>query len=186
MQSAIDNALWDIMGKAAGLPIYDLHGGKENSNNVPITDTLRMDTPENMVHRLNYWRERGYRRHSIKLGGGVDSDIARIRLLAELRREDEEFIFDANGGWSPWEAIRILNATSELEYWIEQPCATYDECVLVQSKTRQAISLDESMVEVRDVVRAISDKIVNVVNIKTARADGITRARIWDIGKVRS
>lgn len=176
-KALVDYALWDIMGKAAGLPIYELLGGKEESNPVPLVSTNMIDSPENMIKRLNYWRERGYRRHSIKLGAGVDSDIARLRALAPLRQEGEEFIFDANGGWSPWEAIRVLKATSDLEYWIEQPCATYDECATVRSQTGQAMSLDECMVEMRDVVRAIHDKTIDFLNLKIARVGGLTRAR---------
>jgi L-alanine-DL-glutamate epimerase-like enolase superfamily enzyme len=176
-KALIDYALWDILGKSVGLPIYELLGGKDESNPVPLISAHMIDTPDNMVKRLEFWRERGYRRHSIKLGSSVDSDTARIRRLAKLRREDEEFIFDANGGWTPWEAVRVLNATSDLEYWIEQPCYTYDECLSVRSKTRQAMSLDECMVDLRDIVRAINDKCIDVLNMKIGRVGGLTRAR---------
>jgi L-alanine-DL-glutamate epimerase-like enolase superfamily enzyme len=175
-KAAIDFAIWDVFGKASKLPIYALLGGKE-TNPLPLVSSVQVGSPEAMHRDLDYWRGRGYRRHSIKLGDGVDSDIARTRYIAGLRRADEEFLFDVNGGWSPWEAIRILNATSDLEYWIEQPCLTYEECAAVRSKTRQAMSLDECIVETRDLVRAINDKTIDVLNIKLARVGGLTRAR---------
>lgn len=176
-KAAIDYALWDIMGKAASLPVYDLLGGKYQDNPVPLISTNQIDSPQNMLTSLNYWREKGYTRHSIKLGGGVDADIALLKAIAPERKEGEEFIFDVNGGWMPWEAIRVLNATRDVEYWIEQPCITYEECATVRSQTGQAMSLDECIFEVRDVVRAIQDKTIDFLNIKIARVGGLTRAR---------
>jgi L-alanine-DL-glutamate epimerase-like enolase superfamily enzyme len=176
-KAAIDFACWDILGKATGRPVCELLGGKFDDNPVPLVSTQMIDTPDNMERNLQYWRERGYRRHSIKLGGGVDSDIERLQRLAKLRGSGEEFIFDANGGWSPWEAIRVLNATADLEYWIEQPCVTYDQCKAVKRSTRQAMSLDECIFEMRDLLRAINDETISVLNIKVARLGGLTRAR---------
>jgi L-alanine-DL-glutamate epimerase-like enolase superfamily enzyme len=176
-KAVLDYAFWDILGKAVGLPVYELLGGREESNPVPLLAAHSVDTPDNMVRLLERWRELGYRRHSIKLGTEVDEDIARIRRMAPLRREGEEFTFDANGGWGPWQAIRVLNATSEFDYWVEQPCRTYEECLSVRSKVRQAMCLDECMVELRDVSRAVHDKSLDIINLKIARVGGITRAR---------
>lgn len=177
-KAAVDYALWDILGKVTGFPIYELLGGKEVSNPVPLVSSVHIDSPDAMLRNIEDWRARGYRRHSIKVGQNVDKDIARIRHLAGERREDEVFIFDANGGWSPWEAVRVMNAVSNVDAWFEQPCINYDQCLTVRSQTRQALSLDECMVEPRDVVRAINDRCCEVVNIKLARVGGITRARL--------
>lgn len=176
-KALLDYAFWDILGKAVRLPVYELLGGREDSNPVPLIATQRVDTLDNMLRLLETWRELGYRRQSIKLGTGVDQDIARIRRIAPLRRADEEFTFDANGGWAPWEAIRVMNATSDLDYFIEQPCYTYDECLSVRSKVRQAMCLDECMEDLQDVLRAIHDKMLDILNLKIARVGGITRAR---------
>jgi cis-L-3-hydroxyproline dehydratase len=114
---------------------------------------------------------------SVKVGQSVDSDIARIRHLATNRQADEELIYDANGGWAPWEAVRVLNAVADTDAWFEQPCLTYEECLSVRQHTSQPLSLDECMAEYRDVVRAINDRSCEVVNIKIARVGGLTRAR---------
>jgi L-alanine-DL-glutamate epimerase-like enolase superfamily enzyme len=176
-KAIIDYACWDVLGKAAGLPIFELLGGKDEANPVPLLAAHMVDTPDNMVRRLEGWRELGYRRHSIKLGSEVGEDIERIRHIAGLRRANEEFTFDANGGWGPWEAVRILNATSDLDFWIEQPCYTYEECLSVRSKTRQGMCLDECMIDIRDIIRAIGDKTLDILNMKIARVGGITRAK---------
>jgi L-alanine-DL-glutamate epimerase-like enolase superfamily enzyme len=131
-----------------------------------------------MADNVAYWRSQGYRRHSIKVGtNDVDKDIARVRLMTEIRQPDETIDFDANGGWAPWEAIRVMNGTKDTDAWFEQPCLTYDECRLVRSQTEQVLSLDECITGVQDVVRAINDRACDVINIKLARVGGITNAR---------
>lgn len=175
-KAGIDYALWDIAGKAAGQPIHTLLGGAE-TREVPMISSIHVDTPENMANDVERWRNLGYRRHSIKVGESVDGDIARIRHLTEFRQPDEIFDYDANGGWNPWEAIQVLNAVRDTDAWFEQPCLTYEECLTVRQQTSQALSLDECITGVREVVRAISDRSCDAVNIKLARVGGITRAR---------
>jgi L-alanine-DL-glutamate epimerase-like enolase superfamily enzyme len=70
-----------------------------------------------------------------------------------------------------------MNATSDTDAWFEQPCLTYEECLSVRRQTTQALSLDECMVELKDVVRALNDRSCEVINVKLARVGGVTRAR---------
>lgn len=175
-KAGIDYAIWDVIGKAAGMPIYELLGGKED-HAVATSASLHLDSTDAMLGKLDYWRKRGVSRFSIKMGRSLADDIEAVRAFSEVRRDDELFIFDANGGWSPWEATRVINATSDLDVTFEQPCATYDECVDVRGRTQRPFCLDECMVEYRDFMRAISDKSCEIVNVKLARVGGITRAR---------
>lgn len=175
-KAGIDYAIWDIIGKAAGLPIYDMLGGKE-AHDVPTSASIHLGPIEKMIGKMEYWRARGAKRFSVKMGQGVNTDIEVVRAMSKLKRDDELFIFDANAGWSPWEAIRVMNATADLDTTFEMPCATYDEFLNVRSQTRQPICLDECLVEYRDFMRAINDKSCEIVNVKLARVGGITRAR---------
>ena len=142
-----------------------------------MISSIHVDSPENMASDVEHWRSLGYRRHSIKVGESVDGDIARVRHLTDCRQPDEIFDSDANGGWNPWEAIQVMNAVRNTDAWFEQPCLTYEECLTVRQRTSQALSLDERITGVREVVRAISDRSCDVINIKLARVGGITRAR---------
>ena len=175
-KAVIDYAVWDILGKTADLPIYELLGGKE-AHSVPTSASIHLDTLDNMLAKLAYWRNRGTKRFSIKMGQGVETDIETVRAFTSVRRAEELFIFDANGGWSPWEAIRVMNATADRDTTFEMPCTTYEEFLNVRSQTRQPISLDECMVEYRDFMRAVNDRSCEIVNVKLARVGGITRAR---------
>lgn len=175
-KAGIDYAIWDLAGKAAGVPISTLLGGAETES-VPLVSSIHVASPEAMASDVEYWRSFGYRRHSVKVGDDVDEDIARVKFLAGKREPDEVFDFDANGGWTPWEAVRVMNAARDLDAWFEQPSLTYEECLSVRSQTGQALSLDECMLEIRDVVQAVGDHACEVINVKLARVGGITKAR---------
>ncbi|MGX5831799.1 mandelate racemase/muconate lactonizing enzyme family protein [Mesorhizobium sp. 43Arga] len=175
-KAAVDFAIWDIMGKAAGRPIYELLGGKEN-NPVPRLASIHINTFDVMLEELEQKRKAGVKAFSLKVGNGVEQDIETVKRFTECRQPGEIFIFDANGGWSPYQAIRVMNAVGDLDTTFEQPCATYEQCLEVRSRTRQPISLDECMVELRDFVRSLSDKSCELVSIKLARVGGLTRAR---------
>lgn len=176
-KAGIDYALWDIVGRAAGRPIYAILGGKEEENTVPVSAAIHHGTPDAMVREMEIFRQRGAKRFSVKVGQGVETDIEVVRRFSDMRRSDEVMIFDANCGWSPWEAIRVMNATSDLDTTFEQPCATYEQCLIVRQQTRQPLCLDECLFELKDFVRAVSDRACQIVNIKIARVGGLTKAR---------
>ncbi|TCM74964.1 mandelate racemase/muconate lactonizing enzyme family protein [Rhizobium sp. BK068] len=175
-KAAVDFAIWDIMGKALSRPIYDLLGGKED-NPVPRMASVHLDSQSHMEAEIEQKRAAGFRNFSVKMGRGLEADVETIKSVTERKRAGELFIFDANGGWSPHEATRVMNAVSHLDTTFEQPCLTYEECLHVRTRTRQAISLDECMVELRDFVRALSDRGCELVSIKLARVGGLTKAR---------
>jgi L-alanine-DL-glutamate epimerase-like enolase superfamily enzyme len=176
VKAAIDYACWDILGKACGLPICELLGGRDPIP-APMISSVMIGEPAAMVEDMRRWSERGFRWHSCKVGVDVDGDIVRVRTLTANRRDGESIVFDANGGWLPYQAVTVMNAVDDLEAWFEQPCLTYEECLAVRRLTRQAMSLDEVIVGVPELARAIADGTCQFVNIKLNRVGGLTRAR---------
>ena len=73
---------------------------------------------------------RGHTHFQVKAGRGsnLDLDMARIRRAEECIRPCETLVVDANKAWKTHEALRILRATEDIDYYIEQPCLTYEEC----------------------------------------------------------
>jgi L-alanine-DL-glutamate epimerase-like enolase superfamily enzyme len=84
-KSPIDMACWDIAGQAAGLPIADLMGGGSRTPR-PIASSVGAKTVEETREVMDRYRARGYIAHSVKIGGDVARDIARIRDVEEIRR----------------------------------------------------------------------------------------------------
>jgi L-alanine-DL-glutamate epimerase-like enolase superfamily enzyme len=175
-KAGIDYALWDIIGKACNLPVYELLGGKED-HNVPLSYAIHVNPLEVMLADLDKKRLQGVTRFSVKVGNDYETDVSIVRAFASKRLPHETFIYDANTGWAPMDAIRVMNTVSDVDACFEQPCMSYDQCMNVRSQTRQALCLDECLVDLKDFARAFTDRSCEIVNIKLARVGGITKAR---------
>lgn len=175
-KSPFDIACWDLLGRATGMPVVELLGGRCEPP-PPIVSSVPTDTPEGMLAGIDDYRARGYRAHSAKIGADVNADIERIRHILENKRADELIVFDVNRAWTPMEAIQVMNAVRDLPAIFEQPCETLDQCAAVRARTTNPISIDERLETLDDLRRIIDDGIAEIANIKVGRVGGLTRAR---------
>jgi L-alanine-DL-glutamate epimerase-like enolase superfamily enzyme len=176
-KSAIDMACWDLLGKRAGLPLAELLGGRYGSS-VELYRSIAQDAPIRMAAHARGYAVEGYRRLQVKVGLDPDEDIERIESVRAALSPDVVLFADANGGWSTHQARRFLRATRHLDYYMEQPCATYDECRALRSDCDRPLVLDESITDLAALVRAHADRTADAVTIKIARVGGITPAKL--------
>ena len=176
VKSALDMACWDILGKACGLPLSELLGGREEGP-VTLHSSISTGTPEEMADSVREARERGYRHHSCKIGSGVEQDVRRIRTLSETFGGTDSIVWDVNRAWLPDQAIRIMNASPPDAAGFEQPCETLEECLQVRRLTRQPIYLDESIQCYGDAVRARAEGACEGIGLKLGRVGGLSVAR---------
>lgn len=174
-RSAFDMAAWDVLGRAARLPLHAMLGGADGEA-TPLYRSIGRATPAAMAERARELRARGYARLQVKVGGDPAEDAAGLRAVASAV-PDAVLYCDANGGWSTGDARRFLAATTELEYVLEQPCATLRECLLLRPHAARPMVLDESIETLADLVGAAQAGI-DGVTIKIARVGGITPARL--------
>ena len=177
VKTAIDMACWDLLGKATETPCWKLLGGRLQES-VPLSVSISQDTPERMCASIQQYRSNGFRHFQIKVGGRVDEDIERILAVGESVHADEVLIADANTGWKPHEAMRVLHAVKDRSLYIEQPCLTYEECLGVRRTTSLPMKLDECMDSVQAIVRGHNDRAMDVISLKIGRVGGLTRARL--------
>lgn len=180
-KSPIDMACWDIAGQAAGLPIADLMGGGSRRPQ-PIASSVGAKTVEETREVMDRYRARGYVAHSVKIGGNVSRDIARIRDV-ELHRSDyETVLYDVNRGWSRRQALQVMQATEDLCVTFEQPGETLDDIAALRPLHAAPVSVDESLVTLQDGARIARDGLAEVFGIKLNRVGGLTKAaRLRDI-----
>lgn len=176
VKSALDMACWDIAGQAAGQPVCVLLGGRFGDD-LPLYRAISQQTPQQMADSVAVYQQEGYRRFQLKVGGEPEEDIARIQAVRRVLARENRLIADANTGWSMHDAIRVVRAVDDLDLYIEQPCATYDECLSVRRRTSHPFILDEVMDGIGPLLRAHSDQALDVVNIKISKFGGLTRAR---------
>ncbi|MCC5961596.1 MAG: mandelate racemase/muconate lactonizing enzyme family protein [Rhodobacteraceae bacterium] len=176
VKSAIDVACWDILGKATGQPLCTLLGGRAQED-VVLYRAISQIEPQAMAANVAQYRAEGYTRFQLKVGADADSDIARIRLCAEAMQPGEVLVADANTGWTMHEAARVVHAVRDLDVYIEQPCPSYEECLVTRRRTPLPFVLDEVITDVATLMRALGDGAMDVINLKISKVGGLTRAR---------
>jgi cis-L-3-hydroxyproline dehydratase len=177
VKAAIDVACWDILGKATGLPVYQLLGGKAQDE-IKLYRAISQVAPEAMAANVAGYRDEGYTKFQLKVGADADSDIARIRLCAKEMRPGDILVADANTGWTMHEAARVVNAVREVDVYIEQPCPTYEECLVTRRRTALPFVLDEVITGVDSLTRGLADGAMDVINLKISKVGGLTKARL--------
>jgi L-alanine-DL-glutamate epimerase-like enolase superfamily enzyme len=176
VKSALDVACWDLLGQASGLPLTTLLGGRY-AEDVGLYRAISQDTPAAMAARVREYRDEGYRRFQLKVGGDADTDIERIRAAAAELRPGDRLVADANTGWPAHEAARVAAAVKDVDVYLEQPCLSYEECLSVRRRTALPFILDECIDGMDALVRAAGDRAMDVVNLKISKLGGLTRAR---------
>ena len=176
MKSAIDMACWDVLGQVAGLPICNLLGGRYGEDFV-LYRAISQESPEKMAGSVAGYREEGYRRFQLKVGGDPDVDIERIRAVSAQLERGDKLIADANTGWVMHEAARVVRAVRDVDVYIEQPCASYAECLAIRRRTDHPFVLDEVIDSVDALLRGHADGAMDVVNLKISKLGGLTKAR---------
>lgn len=177
VKSAIDIACWDLLGKATGLPVCTLLGGRFGDA-VQLYRAISQQPPAEMARNIASYREEGYTRFQLKVGGDPDEDIERIRAAREVLGPTDRLIADANTGWSQHEAMRVVRAVKDLDIYIEQPCLEYEECLAVRRNTDHPFVLDENIDSLQRLMRAKADLAMDVVNLKISKLGGLTKTRI--------
>lgn len=184
-RSAFEIALWDVLGKAANLPLFALLGGRQRA--VMTDNTAGIDTPEVMAERAAGFKARGFEAVKIKLGTDVKTDIARMAAIRAAVGPDFQIRIDANQGWSRTEARTMLAALEAYRpALVEQPLikADIDGMAMLRRETRIPLMADESLFDEHDALRLVVAEACDYLNIKLAKAGGIwTALKINAIGE---
>lgn len=173
-KSAIDIACWDIAGKAAGKPTYELLGGAVQPK-AKCYAAVELNDLAQVAIDMAMYRSKGYQHFQIKSKTtDLEMVIARLREANKNRQPGEILVADANKAWKPHQALRVLRMTEDIDYYVEQPCLTYEECLSIRRQTRQPMILDECMTDPAMVLRALSDNAMEGIGCKITRVGGIT------------
>ncbi|MCB0876648.1 MAG: mandelate racemase/muconate lactonizing enzyme family protein [Solirubrobacterales bacterium] len=178
-KSALDIACWDVFGHATGRPVCDLLGGRLHES-FPLYVAIPQGSPEEMSSTVARLRDQGFERFQLKLGGSQPAeDAARARAVAEVTGPDSFVSGDANGGWTLSDAIVAARLMTDIaEFFLEQPCATFEECLRVRDHTSLPMILDESIADLAALLRAWEAGALEGVNLKLNRLGGLTRTRL--------
>lgn len=175
-KSPIDIACWDLLGQSCGQPLWMLMGGKL-TDGAPMYRVAPQKATDETVAEMQRYREQGYRQFQIKVGSDWSDDIERIHTGVSLLEPGEKAMADANQGWRVDNAIRVARATADLDYILEQPCRTYEECQQVRRVAQQPMKLDECITGMAAAQRVMADKGAEICCLKLSNLGGLSKAR---------
>lgn len=175
-KAPFDAAFWDIMGQATDQPVWMLMGGKL-TDGAPMYRVAPQKSLEETIAELDEHRASGYRQFQVKVGSDWVTDIDRIRETVPLLKPGEKAMADANQGWRVDNAVRVARATRDLDFILEQPCKTYEECQQVRRVAEQPMKLDECVTGIEAARRIVNDRGAEMCCLKISNLGGLSKAR---------
>jgi len=127
--SAIDTAVWDIVGKAVNLPLHKVFGACRDKVKTYASGGLWLSQSiDELLEQSEAFLQMGFRAMKVRVGNErIEDDVARVRALREALGTDIELLADANQAFSPKQAIRLGRRLEEYQLtWLEEPVVAYD------------------------------------------------------------
>ncbi len=177
-KAAIDLALHDILGKTVRKPLFMLMGGYRKK---VLTDiTLGIKSPKEMAKDASEAVKKGFKTLKVKVGVNPTEDVERIKLVREAVGDDVKLRLDANQGWTPIQAIEVLNKIEKFDIqFAEQPVPAENLKGLAKVRKNSPILImaDESVHSPEDALRLIKAEAVDLINIKLMKSGGILKGK---------
>jgi L-alanine-DL-glutamate epimerase-like enolase superfamily enzyme len=187
----IEPALWDIIGKAAGLPVYKLLGGARDRL-LAYASTGDLKTPERHVETCLQLRELGFRAAKLRVRHPtLEEDVAVVEAVREELGDDFTIMVDANQGWRvhglgpypEWDFKRAVQFARECEdldvHWLEEPLYQhdYEGYSNLRGQTDVRIAAGEMLAELHPFRELITRAGVDVVQPDATLSGGILMSR---------
>jgi galactonate dehydratase len=178
--AGVDIALWDILGKVAGLPIHRLLGGVGRTEVAVYAASVNWGDDEFMDRELDRYLEKGFPRIKVKIANPVREARRRIERLRKRAGDGIELCVDANWAYTLEEAVEVGRALTDNNYfWFEEPLRPEDESGYEELHRRCATPLaaGESNFTLDQAMRLVANRTLSYLQPDVARAGGITETR---------
>lgn len=174
--SGIDTALWDIAGKRAGLPVYELLGGSAKQDLPAYASLIRYSEPELVARNAARAASQGFR--YVKLH---EIGVEQTRAGREAVGDDVALMLDTNCPWPLGEALGMARRLEEFDlYWLEEPCwppENYAALAEVRGVGGIPIAAGENNTTTLGFLHMFQAGAVDFAQPSPAKIGGITEAR---------
>lgn len=182
--AALDLAMWDILGKASGQPLFRLFGGYREEVPCYVTCAYYRDGKDlnELREEMEMLREQGHRAFKAKIGGAsLAEDMERLRVIREVIGDEAELMLDVNSAWDLPTAIEGARLLTEIRpRWLEEPVRWFDdrrELKILARKTDIPLSAGESEQTGHGVRALLEEQAIDIVQFDCTRMGGFTMGR---------
>ena len=179
-KSGVEIALWDILGKSCGLPVFRLLGGAVRET-IPIKMSVSGAAPGRAAEIARWAMTKGLKALKVKVGIDEESDIERVKAVRAAIGPGIRLGVDANGGWSVRGAIRTIRRMVDScdIYFAEQPVASLDLQWLVEVRRSVTVPVmaDESCYTLQDAMAIARAGAADVLSTYIGKGGGLGPAR---------
>ena len=190
VKAGIDMALHDLLARQLGVSLNVLLGGRMRDT-IPQARILAIKPPADMARQAALRVEEGFRQLKLKLSGDTEVDAQRVAEVRAAVGSQVVLTLDPNQSYN---AKQMMSAFARMERHdialIEQPvpAADWAGLALLTKTLPVAIEADESAQTVHDVFRLVSERVVDVINLKPTKLGGLRRfmqaAKVCEAGQV--
>lgn len=185
--SAVDIALWDLLGKSANQPVFRLLGGRTKAR-IPVYASRLYSTPlDELAAEARGYRDQGYSAMKLRFGwgpvdgaAGMQRNVALVRTVRETVGDDVDIMADAYMGWTLDYAKRMLPLLEEFNLrWLEEPVVPDDirGYAELRSYGRVPIAGGEHEFTVHGFRELLASNALDYIQFDTNRVGGISQAR---------
>lgn len=182
--AALDLAMWDILGKASGQPLFRLFGGYREEVPCYVTCAYYRDGKDlgELREEMEMLRDQGHRAFKAKIGGAsLEEDMARLRVIRDVIGDEAELMLDVNSAWDLPTAIEGARLLTEIRpRWLEEPVRWFDdrrELKILARKTDIPLSAGESESTGHGVRALLEEQAIDIVQFDCTRMGGFTMGR---------
>lgn len=178
--AGVDIALWDILGKAANMPLWMLLGGQGRTSIPVYAASINWVEDAEADAELDAYLDAGFPRIKIKTGKQVKESCHRIERLRKRAGDAAELCIDSNWAYNLDGAIEVAKALEDNGYfWFEEPLNPEDEAGYEELRKRTTVPLaaGESNYTVDQAQRLVQNRTLSVLQPDIARSGGVTETR---------
>jgi L-alanine-DL-glutamate epimerase-like enolase superfamily enzyme len=178
-KGGVEIALYDLLGKQYGAPLYVLFGGLVRTE-ITVIKMVSVGSPLEMAQECLELVGRGYRALKLKVKGEVKLDLERVAAVRDAVGSDVYIKVDANEAFDLKSAIRMAAGMAELGVAVfEQPVPRNHHQILAEVRAQSGVKIeaDQSAGSVHEAFRLIRDNACDSINTGILKAGGMQQTR---------
>ncbi len=179
-KSALEMACWDVLGKAAGRPVYELLGGACRPLAVRSRYSMGAYEPEKAAARAKELVAQGFTTIKVKVGRDPADDVARVRAVRAAIGPNVALTVDANCGWSAEVAIHCIHELADCNLSLDEqptPDGDYEAIARVRRETSVPVMADDMCFHLVHAQELIRNQGCDVISVYPGKNGGIRKAK---------